>query len=158
MLSQSEADLLMTIEKKRTSTENYNFPMAGESLTISIASLDETETFLLDVTRGRIRLSKYTYQERHQGIIVLVRLDLDGPPHTNPEVPEVTMPYLAEYNGASLPCPHLHLYVEDFMDKWAIPAPHNDFSDTNDLYTTLDDFFKYCYIVEPPNIQKGLFQ
>lgn len=158
MLGQSEADALITIEKKRISKENYIFPMAGESLTIPIVSLDETESFLLDVNRGRIRLRKCTYQERYQGIIVLVRLDVDGPPHTNPEVAEVPLPYLAEYNGETLPCPHLHIYVENFMDKWAIPAPRDNFSNTGDLYATLDDFFKYCYIVEPPNIQRGLFQ
>jgi hypothetical protein len=158
MLSQSEADLLITTEKKKESKENYTFPMGGESLTIPIVSLDETETFLLDITRGRIRLSKCTYQERYQGIIVLVRLDVDGPPHTNPEVSEVPLPYLTTYNGVTLPCPHLHLYVENFMDKWAIPAPENNFSNTDDLYTTLDDFFKYCYIVDPPNIQRGLFK
>lgn len=157
MLGQSEADTLMTIEKKRASKENYTFPMAGESLTIPIVSLDETESFLLDVNRGRIRLSKCTYQERYQGIIILVRLDVNGPPHTNPYSPEAPLPYLTEYNGASIPCPHLHLYVENYMDKWAIPAPADKFSNTNDLYATLDDFFGFCYIVEPPIVQRGLF-
>ncbi len=157
MLTQTEVDRLIAMKKKRIDRNPYDFPMAGENLTISIVSMDETESFLLDVNRGRIRLTKCTYQERYQGIIVLVRLDVDGPPHTNPEVPEVPLSYLADFNGATIPCPHLHLYVEHFMDKWAIPAPADKFPRTNDLYATLDDFFRYCYIVEAPIIQKGLF-
>ncbi len=38
------------------------------------------------------------------------------------------------------------------MDKWAIPAPDDEFPDTTNLYTTLPDFFRYCNIVEPPKI------
>ena len=43
------------------------------------------------------------------------------------------------------------------MDKWAIPAPSNVFSRTNDIYGTLYDFFDYCKIIEPPIVQRGLF-
>jgi hypothetical protein len=157
MLTQAEADRLMAMNKKRLKREQYEFPVASEGLTIPIVSMDETESFLLDVSRGRIRLTKCTYQERYQGIIVLVRLDVDGPPHTNPDVPEVPLPYLAEYNDATVPCPHLHLYVENFMDKWTIPAPTDKFPRTDDLYATFDDFLRYCYIIEAPIIQKGLF-
>ena len=110
----------------------------------------------MDVNRGRIRLTKCTYQERHQGIIILVRLDVDGPPHPNPEVNVVPFPYLSEYNGITLPCPHLHIYVEGFMVKWAIPAPEDEFPRTHDLYDTLFGFFRYCNIIEPPIIQKSV--
>jgi hypothetical protein len=101
---------------------------------------------------GRIRLTKCTYQERYQTIIILIRLDLDGPPHTNPEVVNVPLPHLTPYNGQTIDCPHLHLYVEGFMDKWAIPAPNDEFLDTTNLYTTLQDFLRYCNVVVPPKI------
>jgi len=64
------------------------------------------------------------------------------------------LPYLLPYNGLTIDCPHLHLYVKGFMDKWAIPAPNDEFSDTTNLYTTLQDFFHYCTIVEPPKIHR----
>lgn len=156
MLTQAKVDALITMNKKRAKKENYDFPQRGELLTIPIVSTDERESFLVDVNRGRIRLTKCTYQERHQGIIILVRLDLDGPPHPNPEVNVVPLSYLVEYNGINLPCPHLHIYVEGFMDRWAIPVPADIFPRTHDLYDTLFDFFRYCNIVEPPIIQKGL--
>lgn len=96
------------------------------------------------------------YQERHRSIIVLVRLDINGRPHTNPEVTSVPISYLDLYNGQTIQCPHLHLYVEGFEDKWAIPAPPDKFPNASDLYTTLEDFFRYCNITEPPIIHRGL--
>lgn len=158
MLTQSEADALIVMPKKKSTDEQYDFPFSGEILTIPIVSVDEKESFLIDVNRrGRIRLTKCTYQERYRGIIILVRFDIDGSPHPNPEVTLVPFPYLAPYNGQTIRCPHLHLYVEGFMDKWAIPAPSDIFTRTNGLYETLMDFFRYCNVIEPPIIQRGLF-
>jgi hypothetical protein len=158
VLTQFEADSLINLEKKRTTGAIYNFPQSGEILTIPIVSLDKREAFLIDINRkGRIRLTKCTYQERYRGMIILVRLDIDGSPHPNPEVSDVPLPYLLPYNGQIIQCPHLHLYVEGFMDRWAISAPPDKFHNIKDLCATLDDFFRYCNIIEPPIIQRGLF-
>lgn len=102
-------------------------------------------------------MTKCSYQERYKGTIILVRLDVDGPPHTNPDVQNVPLPHLAPYNGLTLQCPHLHLYVEGFMDKWAIPAPIDKFPQTGDIYSTVDDFFRFCNIIDPPIINRSLF-
>ena len=152
MLTQSEADALINIPKIKNSDDSYDFPLPGENLTIPFISQDEQENFLIDISRGKILLKQCTYQERYQTIIILIRLDVDGPPHTNPEVVNVPLPYLTPYNGQTIDCPHLHLYVEGFMDKWAIPAPNDEFPDTTNLYTTLQDFFQYCNVVETPKI------
>ena len=152
MPTQSEADALIKLPKIKNSSDSYDFPLPGKNLTISIISQDERENFLIDINRGRIQLKKCTYQERYQTIIILVRLDVDGPSHTNPEVVDAPLPSLTPYNGQTIDCPHLHLYVEGFMDKWAIPAPNSNFPDTTDLYRTLQDFFRYCNVVEPPKI------
>ena len=117
MLTQSEADALINLPKKSNSNENYSFPNPGENLTISIISLDEHEKFLIDVNRGSIRLSKCTYQERYQQMIILIRLDVDGPPHSNPKVVNTPLSIFEPFNGKVIECPHLHLYVEGFMDK-----------------------------------------
>ena len=152
MLTQSEADALINIPKIKNSDDSYDFPLPGENLTIPFISQDEQENFLIDISRGKILLKQCTYQERYQTIIILIRLDVDGPPHTNPEVVYVPLPYLMPYNGQTIDCPHLHLYVEGFMDRWAIPAPGDKFLDTTNLYMTLQDFFRYCNIVEPPKM------
>ena len=106
MLTQSEADTLISLPKIKRSDDRYDFPLPGEILTIPLIS--------------------------------------------NP------LPYLVPYNGQTIDCPHLHLYVEGFMDKWAIPVPNDKFPDTADLYGTLQDFFQYCNVVGRPKIDRGL--
>jgi hypothetical protein len=77
-------------------------------------------------------------------VIVLLRLDLDGPPHRNPD-------------GVELPCPHLHVYREGYGDKWAMGAPVDRYPDTADLFSTCEAFMRDCNIIGPTRIEKGLF-
>jgi len=157
MLTQSEADALIAMQKTPANEgEVYYFPLPGETLTIPIVSLDKVESFLMDINRGTIRLSKCTYQERYQGIIILVHLDINGSPHPNPEAIDILFPYLEPYNGHTIPCTHLHLYIEGFMDKWAIPVSPEEFPKTDDIYETLWDFFRYCNLIELPLIQRSM--
>lgn len=160
MLTQAEANVLISIEKKAAKKKKYYFPLPGKKLTIPIVSVDEKASFLIDINRGKISLTKCTYQERYKkyrGIIPLIRLDIDGAPHHNPEVKNVPLILLHPYDGKTIPCPHLHLYVEGFMDKWAIPAPSDIFPQITDIYETLYDFFSYCNIIDPPVVERGLF-
>ena len=71
MLTQSAAKDLIKTPKMKKSDDSYGFPRPGEKLTIPIVSRDEQEDFLIDVSRGRIRLTKCTYQERYQQTIIL---------------------------------------------------------------------------------------
>lgn len=143
-LTQVEADALIAMEKLRVSDDLHSFPMGGESLTVSLQSKDKREQFLLDLSRGRINLAKVKMQNRGRQVVVLVRLDLGGAPHRNPDDQEI-------------PAPHLHLYREGFGDKWAITAPADRFSDTNDLWVTFNDFLQFCNVTLRPNIERGLF-
>jgi len=131
------------MEKHRADGEEYDFPAGGQTVTAPLRSEDGRESFLLDLTRGRIKLSKVTMQNRARQVVVLARLDVDGPPHRNPDDQEV-------------PCPHLHIYREGYGDKWALPIPRDRFSDPADLGKTLDEFMKYCNITVPPHIEMGI--
>ncbi|MDZ4780392.1 MAG: hypothetical protein SGJ19_09080 [Planctomycetia bacterium] len=157
MFTQAEANSLIALPKKAASDVSFQFPRPGKGLAIPLVSMDDRLSFLLDIGRGRIRLTKCTYQNRYEQVTILVRLDLDGPPHTNPSVEAVPLEYLAIHNGAVVPCPHLHIYVAGFGDRWAIPAPESSFPATPDLFATLDHFMQYCNVVEPPVIEKVLF-
>ena len=84
-LTQAEADDLMAMEKICASVEDFVFTNPGEKLSIELLSRDKRERFLLDISRARIDLSKVTYQNRARQAIVLLRLDLGGPPHRNPD-------------------------------------------------------------------------
>jgi hypothetical protein len=51
----------------------------------------------------------------------------------------------------------LHLYREGYGDKWAIPLPPDKFPNIGDLWVTLEDFMRFCNIVDWPAIVRGLF-
>lgn len=143
-LTQLEADALIAMEKQRVDETQWEFPAPGARLAIPLTSTDKRENFMLDVTRAQLKLTKATYQNRARQAIILMRLDLDGPPHRNPDDQEI-------------PCPHLHLYREGYGDKWAIPAPGAVFPDTTNLFSTFEAFMKHCNITVRPNVQSGLF-
>lgn len=142
-LTQAEADALIGMEKRRSSDDQWDYPALGGSIAVPLTSVDKRESFLLDVRRGRIDLLRGTYQNRSRNVIVLLRLDL-GQPHRNPD-------------GEEIHSPHLHVYREGYHDKWAMPLPKEAFTATDDLWTTLQEFMRYCNVVEMPNITRGLF-
>ncbi len=47
--------------------------------------------------------------------------------------------------------------AEGFGDKWAFAVPTERFENLGDPWRTLDDFMRFCNIVEPPIIRRGLF-
>lgn len=143
-LTQAEADALTAMEKRRSDETEWQYPDLGGYVTIPLVSMDRRESFLLDLRRGRIDLTKGTYQNRGRQVVVLARLDFGGAPHRNPD-------------GEEIRSPHLHLYREGFGDKWAVPVPCDRFPDPHDSWQTLQDFMRYCNIVEPPMIRRGLF-
>lgn len=143
-LTQAEADALIAMEKHRANEDRSDFPMGGQSLVLPLQSADKREHFLLDLSRGRIDLLKVKMQNRARQIVVLVRLELGGAPHRNPDDREI-------------PAPHLHVYREGYGDKWAVAVPADRFPATADLWATLEDFMRFCNITRPPHIERGLF-
>ncbi|HEY3456942.1 MAG TPA: hypothetical protein VGK64_20355 [Bryobacteraceae bacterium] len=143
-ITQADADTLIAMEKQCVDDKQWSFPVPGGRLAIPLASPDRRENFMLDVTRGQIKLTKATYQNRARQAIVLMRLDLDGPPHRNPDDQEIL-------------CSHLHVYREGYGDKWAIPAPPDIYPETRNLLATFQAFMRHCNVTVPPNIQMGLF-
>jgi hypothetical protein len=146
-ITQAEADALRHMEKHRVTEENHLFPTpySGASLSLPLQSPDRREHFFLDITRGRISLHKVTYQNRARQVLVLVRLDIAGPPHRNPD-------------GQEIQCPHLHLYREGYGDKWAVPLGEEPFTNPESLYVTLQQFMRFCNITRPPHFEQGLFE
>ncbi len=143
-LTQGEADALIAMAKHRIDTAEWDYPDPGGGISVPLVSFDRREQFVLDVRRGRIDLAKGTYQNRGRQVVVLVRLDFGGAPHRNPD-------------GEEIDSPHLHLYREGFGDKWAMPLPNNGFTESRDPWRMLDDFMRFCNVIEPPIIRRGLF-
>lgn len=143
-LSQAEANALIAMEKHTDSKETYRLPDLGGGVTVPLMSADGNEPFLLDVHRSRINLSKGKFQNRARTTIVLVRVDIGGAPHRNPD-------------GQEIDCPHIHLYREGYGDKWAYSLPADKFRNPTSHWDTLYDFLAYCNVTKLPYFEKGLF-
>jgi hypothetical protein len=143
-LTQAEADALIALEKVKADAVQYLYPPAGGFIVVPLISVDRTEEFQLDIRRGRLDLAKVTQQNRARRVIILVRLDLGGPPHRNPD-------------GVELPCPHLHVFREGYGDKWAVPLPSEKFPEPGNLWQSLQDFLRFCNVSDPNVVDRDLF-
>jgi hypothetical protein len=144
ILSQSEADNLIKVPKIKSEETLYSFPIPGRGVKLPLTSTDRREEFEISVYRGGIDLSKCSYNTLSRHKVVLVRVDLFDHGHRNPD-------------GHLIEGPHIHLYREGFGDKWAKSLPLDIFTDPRDLFLTLENFFFYCNVIDPPNIQRGAF-
>lgn len=155
-ITQQDADFFFGMEKFPEEEKEYQFPSSGQKLTIAFTSSDKRENFLFDIYRGSIKITKITFQNRVRKAFILRRLDLDGSTHVNPETEVVPFPFLEPYNGMEIPTPHLHLYIEGYGEKWAIPADMFMKVEGKDIYEMMIDFFKYCNVKKLPKIIKTL--
>ena len=142
-LTKAEIDYLLNLEKHCISSDTYKFPDQGGKIEIPLISSDKHEEFKLDIFRSSINLSKNTFQNRARKTISLLRLDLGGAPHRNPD-------------GKVVTGNHLHVYKEGFGDKYAYPLPE-EFIDCKDINDFLEKFMNYCNIVNKPIIEEDLF-
>lgn len=76
LMTQKEADYLLTMEKRRVDDAVIPFPLHGKQIVLHLQSLDLRENFLLDLSRGRRRELRVKLQTRARIEIRLVRLDL----------------------------------------------------------------------------------
>ena len=123
--------MLISMLKNLVNTdEQFAFPSTGEHKMLDLISEDSRYKFIVDVNRkGYINISKRAYQARYRKDIVLLRLDVCGPPHANPD-------------GVVLSGNHLHVYKEGYEDKIAIDIP-DEIVNPDDMYQTLIDFLVY---------------
>jgi len=140
MLTQTEADQFIQMTKHFVPAPASVTIPPGTDDTYELSSLDDRESFLLDVWRGTLRLTKLKFQNRVRTAIVLVRLDVDGAPHTNPD-------------GQRLSGTHLHLFREGYDDRWAYPVDAGTFTLLSDVGATFHDFCAFCRIESPPPVQ-----
>ncbi len=143
-LTQAEADALLGMHKIREDDKEWEYPQTGGKVIIPLISEDRRERFLLDIEQGRIDMQKQKLQNRARQVIILVRLEVRGPTHRNPDDEEI-------------PCPHMHVYRQGYDIKWAYPVPPDRFPDLSDPWTTLVNFMDYCNVTDPPVIRRGLF-
>lgn len=140
-MKQREADALLAAKKNFEAGARVELtPGTGHTY---VLESPEPESFLLDASRSSIRLTKVSVNHRVRTTTVLARLDLDGPPHRNPD-------------GERIDCPHLHVYREGFETKWAYPLDRFPFTDPTDLVRSFLEFCDFCSIEHPSSVQDGI--
>ena len=152
-LNQFEANSLLQMPKEFQEPHPLRFTfdstMDDERV---LMSQDRREQFILTIERGNRKRARLKYQTRGRKVVVLARLDLNGPHHRNPP----SSPYRP---NERLPCPHLHLYQDGFDDRIAyliheVPGFH--LNDPSKGLSCLEDFFAFCKIINRPPIQTEL--
>ncbi|MBP2665749.1 MAG: hypothetical protein H6Q76_729 [Firmicutes bacterium] len=148
MISQAEVERLLAVGKVLINPADAEMPNAGNRIALELTSVDGREEFLVDINRpGQIRLSRCAYQNRYRNDIILLRLDVNGRRHTNPD-------------GEVIPCPHLHIYRDGARDYWAVPLDMSRFPRPDDLVGTMVDFLRFCNVTnlnEIRSLQGGVF-
>lgn len=125
-------------EEKRFKDKTIKLPLSNERKNFEIICVNSSEKLFLDINRsGKIELRKATLQHRYTE--PLVRIDLDSPPHMNPD-------------GTKVSRNHIHVFKEGFGDAWAYElATFKDykFREISDFSTVFTDLCQYCNIQLP---------
>lgn len=153
-LSQSEADALINLEKKRIDTKIYNFPSPGETTRIPVVSLDGSTEFLIKVYHSIIKRQKVQTAELYEKSTPLVRMCVGGKPHTNPSEP-APLTMFSGLEGEDLGENHLHYYAENWGTVWGIPVNISQkllYPLTGVVYHFMD----VCNVVDKPALGGGL--
>lgn len=143
MLTQEAADYLARIAKDLTNTKVVLVPGPGDHQDWDASALGGKHSFFLHMRRGRKVSTQITAQERYETNEILLRLDIDGPTHGNPD-------------GTIIPTPHLHIYREGYDDKWAFPVPTDIDISSGDAAQILANFLKFCGVDPLPPVQGGV--
>jgi hypothetical protein len=137
-LTNSEFETLRNMKKGFEDNDPIIIPDQGGKINRTLQSKISEERFLLQIERGRINLKKVKYQAMYQAT-VLLRIDLTGPRHCNPD-------------GEFIECPHIHIYSEKYGDKWAYPLENFISYEDENLSTLLQNFLVYFNVEEIPRI------
>lgn len=136
-ITQEEANYLISLPKQFKNVTLLEF---GNVINQhhELISNGNSEKFILDIWRSGLRLSKFTYNNRGRNSISLVRVDIGGGNHLNPD-------------GGKVLCPHIHIYKEGYWDKWAEPlSKYKEFCDYVDLLKVYEGFTTFCNIKRIP--------
>lgn len=128
-------EYLMSL-KKTFDGEKIKLPLRGEKARFNVTSLNKKEKFILDTDRSGYIEIKTKLQNRYSNNQILVRLEINSRPHTNPD-------------GTTTSRNHIHIYKEGYSISWAYDLDKIN----NELCSSLENFnevfiyfCKYCNI------------
>jgi len=142
VLTDNEFRALLALNKFFEKTNSITTPV-GKAESYALTDASGTKKFYLDVDRGgRIELGRKIKLQNRYRTVTLVRFEINGPYHTNPD-------------GTHIGRNHIHIYREGFDDAWAFELSdfsEIDFSSCESFDDYLNVFCEYCHI-EKPEIQ-----
>ena len=100
-------------------------------------STDLSRSFYMDLTRPPRNVQKLKLQLRASTMEILVRLNVSGAAHRNPD-------------RTRLGGTHIHLYRQGEGDDWAYSLSPADFFNPAGPLTTFLEFCRYCHIDTVP--------
>lgn len=147
-ITEKDVEELLSIRKILTEKKTYPFPKDGKKLNIPMTDDDGKKNFILDITSSSIVL-KYTFQNRFQKTIKLARLDINGPPHTNPP----------NFGKSEISGNHIHIYKDGFELKYAEELDSSYHNILLKPFEIMKKFMAYCNIQDNDSIryELGLF-
>jgi len=141
VITDNELNQLLQVEKFLP--QKFHLPTENETLSC-ILDTSTKEIFQLNISRKNtlelVRKSKVQgsyYKEP------LVRVEVDAPPHTNPDL---------EIVGRN----HIHIYREGYGMRWAYPLEsfhHVYFKQPFEFVVLFDDFCQYFHITSDSHLQ-----
>ncbi len=136
LMTQAEAQGLIQVLKRLLQEGTIFLPQMGSSSQFDLCSVfSEKDRFTIIFNRKtQIKMNKYTLLLRYGKDKGLLRIDVGGSDHTNPD-------------GATVPCPHIHIQQKDTgaWDAWAAEIPAV-FGNVEDRVETFLAFLQYCNV------------
>lgn len=138
----SDNQVYLIIEELKLSLKHLDFnllntPFGRVSFTNDVLSRINDIKFKLDIYRGNREPDRFNLNLRFSETNeTLVRLDVNGGSHENPD-------------GSTAPQSHIHIYNSDFgkKDAFAFPVNLEDFPNTRTLYDASVSFLDYTNII-----------
>lgn len=138
-LNNKEVDLIINELKKMLSDfdmNHLNTPFGRVKYNGLLVSEINKIDFILSIYRGNIEPERFSINLRFRDTNdCLLRLDINGGPHTNPD-------------GTITPTNHIHVYENSYNPKcsYAYPISIDDFPNIKNLYYTTESFLTYTNI------------
>ncbi|WP_424475352.1 DUF6978 family protein [Oceanobacillus kimchii] len=138
-------ELIQSLKRIIDKKDLIRLPEAGFYEKLNLKSTDYS--FIIDINRKGRKKPKFTLQLRNNNSkdAPLIRLDLLGPPHSNP-------PGDFSFSGELIPCPHIHIANSEYGLKIAYPL-NNKYAkmfltenEQDDLVLVLKNFLSRCNV------------
>jgi hypothetical protein len=143
MLARNEVVELINTQKVPEAGSEVNFDLSQLKNIFTLVDVENDKVkFKLDVTQNNKVALQLSCHHRNEADFGLIRIDYNGPSHTNPQTITPNVPlFLKSYAGVKIEprVAHIHIYVEEAELNWAMPLQDYiklDETETDGIYVS----------------------